>query len=163
MVGLLSFLILINKVFTIEEFDPDAEQSSLLIEKFVSLLFIGYQIFQEVIAFSAADSFWDHFSSWWNFNDLFWMALSPVIIFACTSDEFWFQREKLVTMSALVAFSMMMKLFDWMRLFSNTAHYITLIKETLRDSWSFLIILFANLMLFGVPMSIINFNRNEES
>ena len=66
-------------------------------------------------------------------------------------------------MSALVSFSMMMKLFDWMRLFKKTAHYITLIKETLRDSWSFLIILIANLMLFGVPMHIIDFNREQEN
>ena len=65
-------------------------------------------------------------------------------------------------MSALVSFSMMIKLFDWMRLFSKTAHYIILIKETLRDSWSFLIILIANLMLFGVPMHIIDFNREKE-
>ena len=65
-------------------------------------------------------------------------------------------------MSALVSFSMMMKLFDWMRLFNKTAHYITLIKETLKDSWSFLIILIANLMLFGVPMHIIDFNRQKE-
>ena len=65
-------------------------------------------------------------------------------------------------MSSLVSFSMMMKLFDWMRLFNRTAHYITLIKETLKDSWSFLIILIANLMLFGVPMHIIDFNRQQE-
>ena len=58
---------------------------------------------------------------------------------------------------------MIMKLFDWMRLFNKTAHYITLIKETLNDSWSFLIILIANLMLFGVPMHIIDFNREQEN
>ena len=66
-------------------------------------------------------------------------------------------------MSALVAFSMMIKLFDWMRLFSETAHYVTLIFETLSDSASFIIILIANLMLFGVPMSIIDLNRSEEN
>ena len=58
---------------------------------------------------------------------------------------------------------MMIKLFDWMRLFSNTAHYITLIGETIKDSGSFLVILAANLMLFGIPMSIIDLNREEEN
>ena len=66
-------------------------------------------------------------------------------------------------MSAVVAFSMMIKMFDWMRLFSNTAHYITLIGETLNDSWSFMFILVANLMMFGVPLSIIDLNRAEEN
>ena len=69
----------------------------------------------------------------------------------------------MVTLSSWVAFSMIAKLFDWLRLFSNTAHYITLISETLKDSWSFLIILIANLMLFGVPMSIIDLNRESET
>ena len=53
----------------------------------------------------------------------------------------------------------MIKLFDWMRLFSQTAHYITLIGVTIKDSGSFLVILVCNLMLFGIPMSIIDFNR----
>ena len=42
--GLLSFLSLLNKAFRQHHFDPDEEQSSILIEKFVSLIFIGYQI-----------------------------------------------------------------------------------------------------------------------
>ena len=44
-VGLVSYLMLIHDVFTVKEFDPDAIQSSFLVPKFTSLLFIGYQIF----------------------------------------------------------------------------------------------------------------------
>ena len=68
-----------------------------------------------------------------------------------------------MTIASLVTFSMMIKLFDWLRLFSNTAHYINLIGETLSDSWSFLIILIINLMLFGVPLSVLDLNRTEEN
>ena len=85
--------------------------------------------------------------------------MSPLIVLASTGDVFWIPRDALVTISAIVAFSMMIKMFDWMRLFSNTAHYITLIGETLKDSWSFMFILVANLMMFGVPLSIIDLNR----
>ena len=162
-IGLVTFLLLVHKVFGAHEFDPDKEQPSIIIEVFVSLLCIGYQIFQEIVAFSGADSVRAHFNAWWNFNDLFWMTLSPFIVIASTRNEYPIQRETLVTMSALVAFSMMIKLFDWMRLFKNTAHYVTLIGETLSDSASFIIILIANLMLFGVPMSIIDLNRDEEN
>ena len=114
-----------------------------------------------MVAFKGAETIKDHFGSWWNFNDAFWMTVSPIIVFAATSEVFWIPRESLVTMSALVAFAMMIKMFDWMRLFSNTAHYITLIGETLKDSWSFMFILVANLMMFGVPLSIIDLNRTE--
>ena len=87
--------------------------------------------------------------------------MSPFVVLALANEQIIMSKETLVTLSSLVCFSMFIKLFDWMRLFKKTAHYITLIKETLLDSWSFLIILVANLMLFGVPMSIIDLNRTE--
>ena len=138
-------------------------QISLYVEKFTSLLFIGYQLFQELVAFKGAESISGHFSSWWKFNDALWMPLSPLIVFAATTGEvLWIPRETLVTLSAVVAFSMMIKLLYWLKLFKSTGLAITLIGETLKDSWAFLLILASALIMFGVPLSIIDFNRQED-
>ena len=48
-IGLISYLLLIHEAFEQHEFDPDEEQSSTLFKKFVSLFFIGYQIFFEYL------------------------------------------------------------------------------------------------------------------
>ena len=46
------------------------------------------------------------------------MTVTPTVIFASIPVDFLIDREKLVTMSALATFSLMIKLMDWMRLFN---------------------------------------------
>ena len=55
----------------------------------------------------------------------------------------------------------MIKVFDWLRLFEGTAFYILLVQETLKDVQSFMILLIAALMMFGMPMVMLNLNRAE--
>lgn len=72
-----------------------------------------------------------HFSSFWNWNDFVWLTFGPTVIFCSIPTEFWIESEKLVTVGSFVTLSMMIKAFDWMRLFDQTAFYIQLIGETI--------------------------------
>ena len=58
---------------------------------------------------------------------------------------------------------MLAKVFDWLRLFEQTAFYILLMITTLKDASSFLILLLIALMMFGVPMIMLNLNRDVEN
>jgi len=66
-------------------------------------------------------------------------------------------------MAAIASCTLMMKVFDWLRLFEQTAFYILLVEETMRDVSSFLILLTTALMMFGVPMVMLNLNRLEDN
>ena len=65
-------------------------------------------------------------------------------------------------MSAIASFSMLLKAFDWMRLFDLTSFYVLLILQTIKDISAFLLLLIMSLVMFGVPMIILNMNRSED-
>ena len=66
-------------------------------------------------------------------------------------------------MAAIATCCLLAKVYDWLRLFKQTAFYILLINETLKDTGSFLILLFVALMMFGVPMIMLNLNREPDA
>jgi len=63
-------------------------------------------------------------------------------------------------MTAIVSFFMLFKLFDLLRLFDSTSFYVHLILETLKDISAFLLLLFLSLVMFGIPLMILNMNRS---
>ena len=65
-------------------------------------------------------------------------------------------------MAAFAIFSMFVKVLDWMRLFDQTSFYILLIKQTIKDIAAFLGLLFISLLMFGIPMIMLNNNRTDE-
>ena len=64
--------------------------------------------------------------------------------------------------AAIASCSILMKLFDWLRLFEETAFYILLFEETLYDIRHFLFILAVTLMMFGVPLVMLDGNSADE-
>ena len=66
-------------------------------------------------------------------------------------------------MAAIASCTLMLKVFDWLRLFEKTAFYILLVEVTLKDVSSFLILLVTALMMFGVPMVMLNLNRDNDN
>ena len=66
-------------------------------------------------------------------------------------------------MAAIACCCVLAKIFDWLRLFEQTAFYILLMTETLKDVSSFLILLLTALMMFGVPMIMLNLNRGPDA
>ena len=68
-----------------------------------------------------------------------------------------FDLEILIIMAAVDSLSLSLKTFDWLRLIEKTAFYINLIGQTMSDIKSFIILLLASFMLFGMPMMMLNF------
>ena len=66
-------------------------------------------------------------------------------------------------LAALTSLLLIMKGYDWLVLFSETAFYIRLIGETIWDIKSFMILFVMSLAMFGIPMVFLNFGRNENS
>ena len=54
------------------------------------------------------------------------------------------------------------KLFDWLRLFEATSFYIHLIQETLDDIQAFMILYVMALLMFAVPLILMNLKRADE-
>ena len=65
--------------------------------------------------------------------------------------------EYLIIIAAVNSLSLSLKSFDWLRLIEKTAFYINLIGQTMTDIQSFIILLLASFMLFGMPMLMLNF------
>ena len=102
-----------------------------------------------------------HFSSLWNVNDLVGLALILCIVLTSMLEKSWIPIEKLRILASIASCSQILKAYDWMRLFEGTAFYILLISETIKDIRAFVILLFVGLMLFGVPLFMLNMNHGE--
>ena len=57
----------------------------------------------------------------------------------------------------------LIKLYDWLRLFKDTSFYVLLVKLTLTDVTAFFILFAVSLLIFGVPMSMLSLNRQDDS
>ena len=115
----------------------------------------------------------------WNWFDIFGLTTVFLITTIQMSNQMslqeytylkpeWFEYfgglisvQNLRIMAAGASFCMLAKFFDWLRLFEGTAFYIMLLTETLNDIRSFIILIIASLMLFGIPMVMIDLNRTE--
>ena len=60
-------------------------------------------------------------------------------------------------LSAFVTFSLLIKFYEWLRIFEKPAFYIFLIAETIRDIRAFIVLFVAGLMMCGIPLTMLNF------
>ena len=152
--------------FGLSLFD-DEERKRLVVPRtiwgLIALVWLLKYDYHEIVQFIGADTWREHFSSVWNFNDIIWLTLGPIIVAASIPTKCLINQDILIVMSAFVCFSMMVKALDWMRLFDKTAFYILLILETLKDIAGFLLLFFMSLMMFGIPMTMLDLNRIGES
>lgn len=63
------------------------------------------------------------------------------------------------TVAAFASFFLVLKLYDWLRLFEKTAFYVKLLSMTLQGIGYFMLLLGIGLLLFGIPLSMISLNR----
>ena len=145
--------------------DSLAKRQENYIYRFIAgtldLIFMVFFIYQEYIQLRGEDDFWDYFDVW-NALDIVWMVMGPMVIVASIPIEPLLDYDHLIVMSAILMFCLSGKVIDWMRLFDGTAFYVYLIYETLREIWAFMILIFMSLVMFGVPMIILNMNRDGE-
>ena len=85
------------------------------------------------------------------------MSATPIFIISTFTGA---SLTTLSLMAALSSFTLLVKAFDWMRLFDSTSFYILLLQETIADVQVFIVIFIQSLFLFGVPLVILS--RNTE-
>ena len=69
--------------------------------------------------------------------------------------------QSLRVIAAFASCFTIMKLFDWLRLFEDTGFYVLLVEETLFDIRFFLLLLLTTLMMFGVPLVMLDANSHD--
>ena len=57
---------------------------------------------------------------------------------------------------------MMVKIFDYMRLFDGTAFFVHLIIQTFREIQAFLLLLLFTFMMFGIPLAILGLDNQDD-
>ena len=103
----------------------------------------------------------EYFKRFWNWNDMLMLSLSAYVVFVCLSPGDPGDLTTLRPIAAVASCCLLAKSFDWLRLFESTAFYIQLMEQTLKDIFSFLALILTALAMFGVPMIILNLNRDE--
>ena len=99
-----------------------------------------------------------YFINFWNLIDTFitWSIAFIVIMSYRPFDGDFIEMSSVRVVASLSSCAIMLKVFDWLRLFNKTAFYIQLLEETMKDSTAFLILILVALLMFGVPMVILN-------
>lgn len=65
--------------------------------------------------------------------------------------------------AAMATFCLWCKVLDWCKLFGPTSFFVRLILETISDIKYFMIIFVVALMMFGMPMYILQLNRTDDN
>ena len=72
----------------------------------------------------------------------------------------WISVQNLRVLASIACFSLIIKFYDWLKLFESTSFFISLIGFTFRDITWFMILFAVALIAFAVPMSMLDLNRN---
>ena len=117
----------------------------------------------ECYQISALENKLSYFTDLWNMNDFISLLFTIIIIATSVEHNTVIAVENLRAMAAIASCTLMIKVFDWLRLFEGTAFYILLVQETMKDIKAFLILLMTTLMMFGIPMVMLDLNRTEDN
>ena len=90
------------------------------------------------------------------------LPLTALVMVTSFEPFFIFDIETLRAIASVASCFLMLKLFDWLRVFEPTAFYVLLMLETIKDTRVFIILIIFALMMFGIPLSILNSNRTDE-
>ena len=71
--------------------------------------------------------------------------------------------ETLRNIAAIASFCLMLKVYDWFRVFEEMAFYIGLIQQTLVDICYFIILLIVGFAALGIPVMFIQLNLDKAS
>ena len=121
-----------------------------------------YQITLEVKQFKGLSQKWQYFTYVWNLIDFIGLFLSLVFNIHTLAEWHEIPVENLRIMAAFATCAIFIKLYDWLRLFEMTAFYVLLVKMTMKEILPFMILLFVSLLIFGIPMSMLSLNREED-
>ena len=101
-------------------------------------------------------------SSFWNIVDISGLLLALIVLIAGGTKHYVFPIQYLRVCAAFASLFTLMKLFDWLRLFEKTGFYVKLVGETLNDIKYFILLLLTTLMMFGVPVVMLDASSDKE-
>lgn len=108
---------------------------------------------------------WDYLLDYWNFIDLSSLVINFIFILMLNIDVLT-RSTSIVpvtwvrTIGGFACWILWIKVFYWMRLFKQTAQFITLIKETLIDIKMFALMVVIIMLAFANFFYIMNLNQN---
>ena len=97
-----------------------------------------------------------------NWVDLIGLGLTATITLITLIESQRLSMEVLRIMASFASCLLIIKVYDWLRIFENTAFYIKLVEHTLKDIKSFLILIVVALCAFGLPMSLLDLNESKD-
>ena len=86
------------------------------------------------------------------------LLLTLFVIVCGLDDSLVSEEEILRQVSAFASLCILLKTFDWLRLFEGTAFYVQLVQATLIDIAAFMILLICSLLIFAMPMGFLTLN-----
>ena len=101
----------------------------------------------------------NYFKDFWNIIDFTSILLTTIVIVESFQLTGLIDADQLRAPASIASCLFLSKIFYWLRLFKKRAFYILLVQHTLKDSIAFLTLIFIALLMFGVPMYILNQNR----
>ena len=133
-----------------------------LILGLICLVGLFYQISIEYRQNAGAGSALEYFMSAVNLLDVFQVTTSCwIIVMGILHVEFpSYETQRVI--AAMATFCLWIKVLDWCKLFGPTSFFVRLILETISDIKYFMIIFVVALMMFGMPMYILQLNRTGE-
>ena len=134
----------------------------------ISLVFWAYLIYLEYKQMKQSDDkccrlFIDYILNLWNLNDIIHLSFVAILVINSLNQSKFIALDVQIVMSAVASFCICLKFFDWLRLFDRTSFYINLIGMTLMEIGFFMILLIASMLMFGLPLMLLNLNSEKGS
>jgi len=99
----------------------------------------------------------------WNWMDMPLILTTALILIAIVPQETMIEIDYLRPEAAIVSCLLLLKLYNWMRLFDSTAFYIKLVRVTLWDIRFFVILILTAVAAFGIPLIVLNLELSTDS
>lgn len=149
--------------FFVQSLKDDHSEFLTRILGLVSLVGLVYQVSIEYRQNLGADSPLEYFTSIVNIIDMFQVTTSFwIIIMGILGIEFpSYEAQRVI--AALATLCLWIKVLDWCKLFGPTSFFVRLIVETIIDIKYFMIIFIVALMMFGMPLYILQLNRGMDN
>ena len=160
---LITSIVYMRKSLTrVDEADTELA-TTIPMQVFCGVVFLLWlsQVYLEVLQLK--DAGLSYFRSFWNQVDVTGLLSTLIILFMTSTGLDWIPPQALRVIGAFASCLSFMKLFDWLRLFEQTAFYVLLIGETIYDIRYFVLLLLTTLVMFGVPLVILDGSSPEGS
>lgn len=127
----------------------------------LTIVLWGYLLRTEILQFMSLEDKKKYLKSVWNLIDVMGFTLTIIIQVHTTFELDWITVKDLRIMASFATMMLLTNVYDWLRLFEPTAFFVQLIARTIYDIRWFMVLLFIAILIFGLPLSMVNLNRDD--